>query len=1077
MGSRPWLARGPVLAWCGVLALAAVPAGAPAQLPGTQACVLQGRCPQITTDPLQRDGFALRLEAVYRGFAAGGVPSAGRTAQDAARDDPVEQISRGNGDVADGRFDAAGERYAAALRLAQARRDAEAEAAAQANLGVLAAAQGRYAQAREKLELAQRLFEALASGATPAQPPAMPATADLLRRGALVGVPFDPSVLAGVAAQTAQAGQFMAKQLRSAALVRARLNLANLAGQLGQYAEAEAQLQQLLAGLTPEQVQEHQRPVLVELAVLYRQAGRTAEAEQFRERAAAAPHTPSLGAFTGGLVALGRGSAAPGPTLSAEGERLRPSHYAEAAHARLLAEAEERERAGDLPAALNAYARAAMLAAVIEAPERERTVLAQLARLHAAQGAGEVAIFHAKRAVNLAQRLRGQLGTLDRQARQAYLADKKRSYALLASALLQRERLAEAEQVLRLLKEDEGQQFAAGPARGERGRIPYDLAETAWLAKYDAVAERTRALEREWVQLQKGLFGALVDARSGQEEMRRRQALQVEQLLPALESGLDPGGDKMRQAQAAAAKPPAARSAAERNDLTEAQVRLRLGAEMLGNLLASLRQFRRDARDFLTPLAAEEAARLDQLAARAEQARAARAAAAEALGPLPAGADPASLGQLAKFLLGGNGDSARQWAIDREFEELDAQRAQLDTALAAELPRAGAAERSFAAADAALLEAGRAVIARLPAGTAAVYYLAGDTQLELLLVQREARRAFRVALPRAELEERIRAFRTLLQNPRSDPRPAARALHDSLIAPLEGALREARASTLMLSLDGQLRYLPFAALHDGQAWLAERYAVNLYTTAVPAALIAAPARRWRAAAFGSTAGGAGFGPLPAVRSELEGVVRDAALGTQGVLPGVIRLDRNFTAAALRSVLREKHQVVHIASHFAFRPGEPAESFLLLGDGGRLTLAEMAAAEYRFDQVDLVTLSACDTALSGADGFGQEVEGLGTLLQGQGAAAVLATLWSVADDSTSQYMRTLYALREQRGLTRAQAVREAQLVLLRRGPAAAGGAVQRGAARADPAAPPRDEPAAPYAHPYFWAPFVLMGNWL
>ena len=236
MGSRPWSARGPVLAWCALLALAALPADAPAQLPALQPCVLQGRCPQITVDPLQRDGFALRLEAVYRGVPTSGVPNAGRTAEEAARDDPVEQISRGNSDVVDGRFDAAGERYAAALRLAQARRDAEAEAAAQANLGVLAAAQGRYAQAREKLELAQRLFEALAGGATPAPPPSMPATADLLRLGALVGVPFDPSVLAGVAAQTARAGQFIAKQLRSAALVRARLNLANLAGQLGQYA-------------------------------------------------------------------------------------------------------------------------------------------------------------------------------------------------------------------------------------------------------------------------------------------------------------------------------------------------------------------------------------------------------------------------------------------------------------------------------------------------------------------------------------------------------------------------------------------------------------------------------------------------------------------------------------------------------------------------------------------------------------------------------------------------------------------------------------------------------------------------
>ena len=222
----------------------------------------------------------------------------------------------------------------------------------------------------------------------------------------------------------------------------------------------------------------------------------------------------------------------------------------------------------------------------------------------------------------------------------------------------------------------------------------------------------------------------MVDARRDQEERRRQQALQAERMLATLEAGRSTRpATQMRQARAAAAKAPAARSAAERKQVLEAQFTLRLIADMLGDLAASLRQFRRDARFFLTPPTAEESARLDQIAARVEQARGrlrrprgrARAAAR--------GADPAT-GQLAKFLQSFTGDSSRQWAIDRELEDLDAQRERLDTALAAELPRTGAAGRSFTPADAALLETGRAAVAALPAGTVAVYYLAGETQLD-----------------------------------------------------------------------------------------------------------------------------------------------------------------------------------------------------------------------------------------------------------------------------------------------------------------------------------------------------------
>lgn len=104
-------------------------------------------------------------------------------------------------------------------------------------------------------------------------------------------------------------------------------------------------------------------------------------------------------------------------------------------------------------------------------------------------------------------------------------------------------------------------------------------------------------------------------------------------------------------------------------------------------------------------------------------------------------------------------------------------------------------------------------------------------------------------------------------------------------------------------------------------------------------------------------------------------------------------------------------------------------------------------------MNLLTLSVCETAIGGQQASGQEIEGLGTLAQKKGAKGVIATLWSVADESTGQFMQHFYRLRKQ-GLTKAEALRQDQ-----------------------PEGSYTPDPGAPYAHPYYWAPFILMGNWL
>jgi CHAT domain-containing protein len=143
-------------------------------------------------------------------------------------------------------------------------------------------------------------------------------------------------------------------------------------------------------------------------------------------------------------------------------------------------------------------------------------------------------------------------------------------------------------------------------------------------------------------------------------------------------------------------------------------------------------------------------------------------------------------------------------------------------------------------------------------------------------------------------------------------------------------------------------------------------------------------------------------------------------------------------------------LLHVASHFRFSPGTEINSFLLLGDGQHLTLGDIRSQNYRFDNVDLLTLSACDTGMGGGrNENGQEIEGFGVIAQQQGAKAVLVTLWKVADQSTAELMAGMYQRRQDKNLTKIEALRQAQISLLSQ---------------------------AKYSHPFYWAPFVLMGNW-
>jgi CHAT domain-containing protein len=222
----------------------------------------------------------------------------------------------------------------------------------------------------------------------------------------------------------------------------------------------------------------------------------------------------------------------------------------------------------------------------------------------------------------------------------------------------------------------------------------------------------------------------------------------------------------------------------------------------------------------------------------------------------------------------------------------------------------------------------------------------------------------------------------------------------------------------------------------------------MYTSVTKSRLRDAVTPQWQAAGLGVTRAIGEFSALPAVKTEMSSIVKAAG---GGVLPGEVHLDEAFTAVRLKDVSQRSFQLLHVASHFRFSPGTEVNSFLLLGDGLQLTLGDIRTQNYRFDNVDLLTLSACDTGLGGGrDAQGREIEGFGVIAQQQGAKAVLATLWPVADQSTATLMAEMYRRRQEQQLTKIEALRQAQLSLLSQ---------------------------SRYAHPFYWAPFILMGNWL
>lgn len=318
-----------------------------------------------------------------------------------------------------------------------------------------------------------------------------------------------------------------------------------------------------------------------------------------------------------------------------------------------------------------------------------------------------------------------------------------------------------------------------------------------------------------------------------------------------------------------------------------------------------------------------------------------------------------------------------------------------------------------------------------PTGGPHLLYLPGPEHLRIA-VQAGGRTTVReVDIGERALLDQVAALRQAVQDPGSNPRPVAQALYARLWAPVADLLPP-DAPRLQVQAEGVLRYLPFGLLHDGQGWLLERHTLAMGAGPAPAAASPnthRPPGVHRGWALLGSARATGLPALPEVAEELHTL---ATLAPAAPAPA-LRLDRSFTRASLRQALAQR-SVVHIASHFRLVPGDAQASWLQLGGGQRVSLAELVRPEFDFRGVDLLTLSACETAVpAGVDARGSALESLAHVALLRGARQVLASLWTVPDEDTARLMADFYRAYAAAGLPAPEALRQAQLSRMKASP--------------------------------------------
>jgi CHAT domain-containing protein len=346
-------------------------------------------------------------------------------------------------------------------------------------------------------------------------------------------------------------------------------------------------------------------------------------------------------------------------------------------------------------------------------------------------------------------------------------------------------------------------------------------------------------------------------------------------------------------------------------------------------------------------------------------------------------------------------------------------------------------------------------------------------RLELILLTPNLKPLQRtVRISKANIDKLVLRLRQNLSNPKGNTLADLQQLYQWLVAPFEPEiqqlLKDKTIDTLAFAPDDNLRLIPMAALHDGKQYVIEKFPIAIIDRL--STLTDKSSTQSQLLAMGlskSQPQYPEFSALPGVGEEVKNIGK--------LYNSPVLLDASFTKEQLKENLALATGdglplILHMATHASFGINKDQTFILMFKD--KLTLDDLKGLELR--NVSLLTLSACETAASD----GRSGIGLAAMAEASGGAqSVLGSLWSVSDASTSLLMQRLYN-NLKAGMPKAEALRQAQLMLIYDQKDANGqadnrgglGIVSNGKALTTPTT------AVTLSDPFFWAPFILIGDW-
>ncbi len=341
-----------------------------------------------------------------------------------------------------------------------------------------------------------------------------------------------------------------------------------------------------------------------------------------------------------------------------------------------------------------------------------------------------------------------------------------------------------------------------------------------------------------------------------------------------------------------------------------------------------------------------------------------------------------------------------------------------------------------------------------------------DSQLEIILVTAQGE-MLRQRIPESNralvlrTAQEFRSQTTNIRNPRAFLN-SSQQLYNWLITPIDGELQRRGVENLVFIMDGGMRSLPLAALHDGEKFIIDRYSIGMTPSLSLTSTFYRDIRNSQVLAMGA----ATFPdqePLPAVPTEL------SVIATQ-LWQGSYFLNGDFTMSNLRNQVKQRDLgIIHLATHASFLSGDASKSFIQLWDS-RLGLDQLRGMGWHNPQVDLLVLSACQTAI----GDRQAELGFAGVAVQSGVRSAIASLWQVSDEGTLGLMTEFYTKLKQSPI-KAEALRQAQLAMQRGEIKIINGELVTGDRRFPLPPELANVNEQDFTHPYYWSAFTMIGS--